>query len=109
MSKTRFGLTHLTDWLCERPARFIGMGHCKGGLRPGCDADLVCWDPDAAFTVEPSVIHHRHKPTPYENETVFGVVGKTFLRGRKIFENGEFLTGSSGKTLLRNQNVSGEA
>lgn len=94
-------LTHLTHWLCERPARFIGMGQRKGGLRPGCDADLVCWAPDAAFTVEPSVIHHRHKLTPYENETLFGVVRKTFLQGIKVFENGQFINRPSGETLLR--------
>lgn len=95
-------LTHLTNWLCSGPAKFIGLDHRKGQISPGCDADLVCWDPDAAFFVEPSAIHHKHKLTPYDGEELFGVVKKTYLRGYKVYGNGHFLSKPPGKPLLRN-------
>ncbi|MCH8012204.1 MAG: allantoinase AllB [Candidatus Marinimicrobia bacterium] len=107
--KRNYSLVQLADWLCKEPAKLLWENNFKGEISPGFFADLVIWDPDATFVVEPSVIHHKNKLTPYEGEKLFGVVKKTFLRGRKIFENGEFLTGPSGKTLLRNHNVSRKA
>jgi len=103
--KRNYSLVQLADWLCKKPAKLLWENNFKGEISPGFFADLVIWDPDATFVVEPSVIHHKNKLTPYECEKLFGVMKKTFLRGRKIFENGEFLNGPSGKTLLRNHNV----
>ncbi len=56
----------------------------------GSDADLVIWNPDQQFTVAANTLHHRHKITPYEGEVLNGVVQKTFLRGRKIYDRGHF-------------------
>jgi allantoinase len=77
------------------------MDHQKGQISPGCDADLICWDPDASFIVKPSMINFKNKLTPYEDEKLFGVVKKTFLRGEKVYENGKFLKAPFGKTLMR--------
>jgi allantoinase len=67
----------------------------------GCDADLVIWNPDAKFVVEPSQLHHRHKITPYAGRTLAGVVETTILRGRKIYERGEFCASPTGRVLYR--------
>ncbi len=66
-----------------------------------CDADLVIWDPDAKFRVEPAHLHHRHKVTPYADRELSGRVETTFLRGRKIFERGEFSASPVGHVLHR--------
>ncbi len=97
-----FSLTHLAKWLCKGPANFIGKGQRKGQISPGCDADLVCWDPDARFVVEQTAIHHKHKLTPYEGENLFGIVKKTFLRGKKVFDGGHFTSAPLGQPLFRN-------
>jgi len=47
------------------------------------------------------MIHHRHKLTPYADEVLRGVVEKTFLRGQMVYDDGEFVSGPSGRTLLR--------
>jgi len=79
-----FSLLDLTRWLCVNPARQVGFETRKGSISVGCDADLVIWNPDAQFPVNPSALHHRHKLTPYAGEVLSGVVQQTFLRGRKI-------------------------
>ncbi|MEN3326278.1 MAG: allantoinase [Acidobacteriota bacterium] len=79
-----FSLLDLTRWLCENPARQVSFEPRKGSIAVGHDADLVLWNPDTQFTVTPSLLHHRHKITPYACEVLSGVVQQTFLRGRKI-------------------------
>ncbi len=81
-----FGPAHVATWLCERPARLAGLHGRKGRIAPGCDADLVAWDPDAEFTVDDSALEHRHKLTPYHGLALRGVVRRTFVRGRVVFD-----------------------
>ena len=81
-----FTLRDLTNWLCLNPARQVALDSRKGALAPGCDADIVIWNPQAEFVVEATHLEHRHKLTPYHGERLTGVVEKTFLRGRKIYD-----------------------
>ena len=83
-----FSLRELTNWLCANPARQVSLESRKGAIAPGCDADVVIWNPAREFVVEGAQLEHRHKLTPYERETLRGVVEKTFLRGRKIYDDG---------------------
>jgi allantoinase len=98
-----FSLTHLARWLCEAPARLAGLDQQKGVIAPGHDADLVVWNPDAGFKVDPAQLHHRHKLTPYAERDLMGIVEATFLRGTKIYERGNFCARPTGKVLLRGQ------
>jgi allantoinase len=84
-----FDLMNLVEWLCAAPARQVGFNQ-KGSLTVGADADIVVWNPEAEFRVEPNLIHHRHKLTPYAGEVLQGVVEKTFLRGQMVYDGGEF-------------------
>jgi allantoinase len=83
-----FALRELTNWLCANPARQVSLASRKGAIATGCDADVVIWNPDREFVVDGARLEHRHKLTPYESETLSGVVEKTFLRGRKIYDDG---------------------
>jgi len=96
-----FSLKHLASWLCEAPARLAGLSHQKGAIAPGRDADLVVWNPEARFKVDPAQLHHRHRLTPYAGRDLMGIVEATFLRGVKIFERGQFCTAPAGQVLLR--------
>jgi allantoinase len=60
----------------------------------------VIWDPQREFTVNAAALQHRHKLTPYHREQLKGVVRKTFLRGKKIYDNGAFAPQAVGVLLL---------
>jgi allantoinase len=94
-------LDQLTEWLSAAPSRLAGLGESKGAIRVGADADIVIWNTEETFRVEPSELLHRHKLTPYAGRTLSGVVEATFLRGEKIYERGRVVEGRRGKLLLR--------
>ena len=89
-SRRGFSIQDVTRWLCSAPAALVGLSQRKGLIKIGCDADLVIWNPEMRFTVDGQSLHHRHKLTPYQGVMLSGHVEKTFLRGRKIYDNGEF-------------------
>ncbi|MEK6337362.1 MAG: allantoinase AllB [Acidobacteriota bacterium] len=96
-----FGLKELSEWLCAAPARQVGWEQQKGSIRLEADADLIIWNPERELKVEPEMIHHRHKLTPYNGEVLQGVVEKTFLRGQMVYDGGEFVSGPRGRLILR--------
>ncbi|MGA8554005.1 MAG: allantoinase AllB [Candidatus Acidiferrales bacterium] len=100
-SSRGYAVAHIAQWLCQRPARLAGLEIRKGSIALGCDADFVIWDPDAKFQVEAAQLHHRYKITPYTGQELLGTVMATFLRGRKIFDRGEFCPSPIGHPLLR--------
>jgi allantoinase len=100
-SSRGYAVPQLAKWLCSGPARLAGLEKRKGEIAVGYDADLVIWNPDSSFLVEPSQLHQRHKITPYAGRKLSGVVETTFLRGRKIYDHGEFSPGPLGQVLRR--------
>lgn len=83
------GLEDLARWLSQRPAELAGLAGRKGRLAAGADADLVIWDPEARFTVDPEALEHRHPLTPYAGCELHGVVAATVLRGRPAYFGAE--------------------
>jgi allantoinase len=94
-----FGLAEMARWLCSAPAELVGLSARKGAIAVGKDADIAIWNPAKRFSVEGNVLQHRHKLTPYQGRVLKGVVEKTFLRGRKIYDDGEFLGEPRGRLL----------
>ena len=96
-----FSLEQIVEWLCTAPARQVGLGVLKGMIKEGADTDIVIWNPEIEFHVDPQTLHHRHKLTPYAGEALRGVVEKTLLRGQIVYDGGEFFSDSLGRTILR--------
>ena len=91
----------LARWLCAAPSKLAGLHGRKGVIAPGADADLVVWEPDATFVVRPESTYHRHKLSPYMGRTLYGVVERTYLRGRLVAQRGVVQAGAHGRLLRR--------
>jgi allantoinase len=94
-----YTLDQVARWMAAAPARLAGLDARKGSIAAGRDADLVVFDPDATFVVEPARLFHRHPVTPYAGLTLQGVVKQTFLRGNMVFAAGEEFGRPSGSLL----------
>ena len=89
----------LARWMSAAPAALAGLSGTKGAIARGADADLVAWDPDAADTVDPSALYHRHPLTPYAGRVLRGRVKMTLLRGEAVFRDGEVVSNPRGKVI----------
>lgn len=96
-----YAVPQIARWMSEGPAKLAGLQKRKGAIEAGRDADLVIWNPDAAFRVEAAKLHQRHKVTPYAGRELRGVVETTFLRGRKVYDRGTFWASPTGQVLHR--------
>ena len=85
MTERALELGRLVEWMSVAPARLAGLSGRKGAIAPGCDADLVIFDPDAEQTVTADRLLHRHAVTPYLGSRLRGVVEATYVRGTLAF------------------------
>lgn len=92
-------LEALPPLLCQGPARIAGLEGRKGSLERGADADLVVWAPEESFRVTPDIVQHRHTVTPYTGAELFGAVKATFVRGVKVWEDGQRVGGATGRWI----------
>lgn len=95
----RRGLTinHLQQWLSRAPAT---LGRIRTGrIEPGMRADLVAWDPEAQFVVDPAALHQRQPNTPYSGWRLDGVVDRTWVAGHLVHAGGTAVGEPAGRIL----------
>jgi dihydropyrimidinase len=83
-----------------QPAEIFGFGNQKGKLKPGFDADIVIWDPDAKGII--SVNNHSQNCDSeiYEGKAIHGKPNVVLVNGKIAFRDGELVTGGlKGKYL----------
>jgi allantoinase len=76
-------LDDVARWMAAGPAALAGLAG-KGRLAVGADADLVAFDPDESYVVDPARLEHRHAVTPYAGRTLTGRVRQAWLRGTAL-------------------------
>jgi dihydroorotase len=77
-------LPRLLAALSSRPAEILGLE--QGRLAKGAPADLIRFDPDEPFVVDPDLLHSRCRNTPFDGALLQGVVKTTVVGGRIVHE-----------------------
>jgi dihydroorotase len=70
--------------MSTRPAELLGLA--GGTLRPGSPADIVVFDPDAPWILDPTELKSKCKNTPFDEARLQGRVVRTIVTGRTVFE-----------------------
>ena len=76
------------DRLSTAPARVLGLTEHGGPIAPGQPANLVVFDPDESWTVDPAAFHSKSRNTPFAGRDLKGRVRHNFLRGRPTVTDG---------------------
>jgi dihydropyrimidinase len=94
---------------CTAPARIFGMPQ-KGAIAPGKDADILLWDPDAAYTITAATQCMATDYSMFEGWQVKGNARDVFSRGELVVQDGKWIgqTGR-GRFLKREANAGGFA
>jgi len=80
-------LAELIDRMSAAPAGILGL-ESQGALRTGGPANLVVFDPNVSWTIDPAQFHSRSRNTPFGGRTVTGKVVHTFFNGRRVVRDG---------------------
>lgn len=77
-------LVHLLAALSTRPAQILGLN--GGTLKPGAPADVIVFDPDMPFVLEPGQLKSRSRNTPFDEARLMGRVLRTIVAGEVVYE-----------------------
>ena len=78
----QIALPKLIRAMTARPAEILGLP--QGRLEKGAPADLIRFDPDEPFVVDPSKLHSQCRNTPFDNARLQGVVKLAMVAGKVL-------------------------
>lgn len=77
-------LPQLIERMSTAPAAILGLP--AGTLAVGAAADVVLFDPEEKWTVDPAALHGKSRNTPFKGMTLQGRVRATWLGGRLVYQ-----------------------
>jgi dihydroorotase len=77
-------LVRLLAAMSSRPAEILGLP--QGKLAVGAPADLIRFDPDEPYVVDPGKLHSRCKNTPFDDAKMQGTVKLTLVAGQIVYD-----------------------
>jgi allantoinase len=98
--KRGLSLSRMAQLTSLGPARRYGL-NTKGDIEIGLDADLAILDPSQSFTVRATESLSAQGYTPFEGVELDGRVVSTWLRGRRVHENGNIIGPPTGRYQKR--------
>ncbi len=96
-------LPRIAELLATNPATAMGLGHCKGAIAPGLDADFAIVDVDGETRVDNASVVSSAGYSIYDGWRLKGRIVHTLVRGRAVLHDGELESGAvgSGQFLRR--------
>jgi dihydroorotase len=76
----------MVEKMSTNPARIIGIDNERGGLRPGMEADIAIFDPEAEYIIDPEQFASKGKNTPFAGKAVKGQVAMTLVGGQVVYD-----------------------
>jgi dihydropyrimidinase len=102
VNEGKISLNRFVELTSTTPARIFGMYPRKGEIAVGSDADLVIWDPEAAYTISAKSHHMKVDYSMFEGFQVRGNARMVISRGEPIVDGNRFLgTPGRGRFLKR--------
>lgn len=80
-----FTLKKLIEKMSKTPANLLKIP--AGELRVGADADILLFDPEERWVVEPENLHSKSHNTPFRGMTLTGRVKITICGGRIVYQD----------------------
>ena len=77
-------LERLVALMADNPRRLFGFG---GGTAPGQEADIMLFDPEAAYEIDPSAFLSMGRATPFAGWRVRGRTLLTLVGGRAAYKD----------------------
>jgi allantoinase len=90
-------VAELVSWNTSRRFGLLN----KGDIAEGFDADLVLFDPNEIWTIRGEDSFSAQGYTPFEGLEVTGRTKTTFVRGQRVFDNGEMVGDMNGHYIKR--------
>lgn len=87
----RIDLNRYVQLTSTAAAKIFGLYPKKGTIAPGCDADLVVFDPNREIRWSAKSHHMRVDYNPYEGRVTKGAPSHVFSRGKLIVEGEKWL------------------
>jgi dihydroorotase len=79
-------LPRLLAAMSSRPAEILRLP--QGRLAIGAPADLIRFDPDEPYVLDPATLHSRSKNTPFDEAKMLGRVKLTMVAGELVWRDG---------------------
>ena len=77
-------MMQMAEKMSYNPAKILGLD--RGTVEEGKTADLVVFDPQQEYVVNPAEFYSKGKNTPFAGRKVKGVVIATIVDGRVVYE-----------------------
>lgn len=94
--KRGLSLERIAAVTSSNPARIMGLGHSKGAIAPGLDADLALIDLDMEWVLQRSDVVSSAGYSIYEGQRFKGTIRHTLVRGRSVLADGALADRSVG-------------
>ncbi|MQB00313.1 MAG: dihydroorotase [Actinobacteria bacterium] len=86
----RIDMARAVELLATAPTRILGLED-QGSIAMGRPANVVIFDPDETWTVDPGEFHSKTRNTPYAGRSLTGRVRHVFFRGARTVADGRVL------------------